>query len=391
MSLRVNTSETKQFVNEKIPHTLIVDLSDNFGGTNARILALMKELPTHSVGLATIQGSLIAAELEQAGYLVHRLARNKFDPRIPFRMARVIRSRQYQIVDTQNPQSKLWGSVAALMGGASLVSTLNSWYMNEHRRYSLRWFLYSAIELITNVALSRYIVVSREILNAMLKMGIPAEKIDLVYNAIDIKAFKFADERNHWLEKYQFPADTFLCVAAGRLSWAKGYDNLIRAFEIVARHNQRIYCLIAGEGELRLSLEQQVRDAGLSGRLILLGHLSRLEVLSLINAGDIFIMPSRTEGTPIALLEAAALKKPILASRVGGIPELVNDGSECLLVAPNNAADLANGIQRLIEEKGLAEHLVENAYRKVTREFTLDTQACSTIQSYKRALWVKSA
>lgn len=391
MSLRVSTFETRQSADEQIPHTLIVDLSDNFGGTNARVLALMKELPTHSVGLATIQGSLIAAELEKAGYLVHRLARNKFDPRIPFRMAQVIRSCKYQVVDTQNPQSKLWGSVAAIMGGASLISTLNSWYMNEHRRYSLRWFLYSAIELITNIALSRYIVVSREILNAMLKLGIPAEKIDLVYNAINIKDFKFVDERERWLKKHQIPADSLLCVAAGRLSWAKGHDNLIRAFEMVAKDYNHVYCLIAGEGELRSSLEQQIQHAGLSGRVILLGHLSRLEVLSLINASDIFIMPSRTEGTPIALLEAAALKKPILASRVGGIPELVNDGSECLLVVPDDVLELANGIQRLIEEKDLVERLVENAYRKVTREFTLDTQACSTIQSYKKALWVKSA
>jgi glycosyltransferase involved in cell wall biosynthesis len=146
--------------------------------------------------------------------------------------------------------------------------------------------------------------------------------------------------------------------------------------------------LIAGEGELHSALEEQIKRAKLSERIVLLGHLSRPEVLSLINASDIFIMPSRTEGTPIALLEAAALKKPILASRVGGIPELVTDGSECLLVSPDNASELAKGIQRLIYENGLAEYLVENAYYKVMKDYTLDTQVLSTIRSYNKALQV---
>jgi glycosyltransferase involved in cell wall biosynthesis len=384
----VDISEFDQIGKEKIPHTLIVDLSDNFGGANARVLELMKNMPVKSIGLATLRGSLIASELEQAGYQVHRVADNKFDPRIPLRIAKIIRSHGYQIVDTQNPQSKLWGSVAALMSGASLISTLNSWYMNEHPKFSLRWFVYSGIELITNIALSRYIVVSREILNAMLKIGIPESKIDLIYNAINIKAFEFSpNNRKQWLEKYQLPADAILCVAAGRLSWAKGHDTLAQAFELLRTDNQ-IYCLIAGEGELRSKLEEKIERAGLTKRLILLGHLSRPDVLSLIDASDVFVMPSRTEGTPIALLEAAALKKPILASRVGGIPELVSDGSECLLIPPDNALELARGIQRLIHEDGLAESLVENAYRKVVKDYTLDTQVRSTIRSYNKALQV---
>src|SRR5690349_8308038 len=139
--------------NLQIPRTLIVDLSANFGGANARVLTLMKQFPVDRIGLATIQGSTIAPELEGMGYQVHRLAVSKFDPRIPFRMANLIRKFNYQVVDTQNPQSKLWGSLASFWVGAVLVSTLNSWYMNEHPKYSLRWFVYSALEFLTNFSL----------------------------------------------------------------------------------------------------------------------------------------------------------------------------------------------------------------------------------------------
>jgi len=104
-----------------------------------------------------------------------------------------------------------------------------------------------------------------------------------------------------------------------------------------------------------------------------------------MEAGNIFVMPSRSEGTPIALLEAAALRKPILATSVGGIPELLKDEEECLLVPSPDLPKLVTGIRKLIQDDGLAERLAENAHRRVLRDFTLNTQALATIQSYNRA------
>jgi len=365
---------------------LIIDLSDNFGGTNARVLALIKCFPQDFIGLATLRGSQIGPELEGAGYRVHYVAENKFDFHIPFRLVRILQTYKYQLVDTQNPQSKIWGSVAAFFGNVALVSTLNSWYMNEHPKFSLRWFAYSAIELLTNFSLSRYIVVSEEIKLAMLNFGIPVNKIDLIYNAINIDAFDIVDNRSKWITENRLPQDTILCVSAGRLSWAKGQDNLIKAFSILADNNPRVCCLIAGEGDLYSALNEQIKESGLNNRVILLGHLSRPDVLSLIKACDIFIMPSRTEGTPIALLEAATLKKPILATKVGGIPELVRHDEECLLVAPDEPEQMADGIMRLIQDVTYTRKIAENACRKVNDEFSLIVQANSTVLSYNKAL-----
>ncbi len=118
--------------------------------------------------------------------------------------------------------------------------------------------------------------------------------------------------------------------------------------------------------------------------------MPRESVLSLIDAGNIFVMPSRSEGTPIALLEAAVLRKPILATSVGGIPELVKNEEECLLVSSGNIFELVNGIRRLIRDKVLSERLRENAYRRVLNDFSLDAQAVATIRSYNKALRSRS-
>jgi glycosyltransferase involved in cell wall biosynthesis len=174
-------------------------------------------------------------------------------------------------------------------------------------------------------------------------------------------------------------------IAAGRLTWAKGYEDLISALELIVKEDKRIYCLIAGEGELRQKLEVQIRNSGLSEQILLLGYLPRIDVLSLMEVSDIFIMPSRSEGTPIALLEAAALRKPILATSVGGIPEMLEDGKECILVSSGNLIELANAIKRLMQDKALAERLAENAYRRVSQDFTVNAQVLATIQSYNKA------
>jgi glycosyltransferase involved in cell wall biosynthesis len=368
-----------------IPKVLIVDISANFGGANARVLSLIKSFPKDRIGLATIEDSVIASELEQAGFQVHRLATRKFDWRILFRMVRIVRDYGYQILDTQNPQSKLWGSLAAYWAGSKLISTLNSWYMNEHPKYSSRWFIYTGMEFLTNFALSRYIVVSREIEAAMLKAGIAKNKIDLVYNAVDIDASLIKDNREWLVRNYDLPADAVICLAAGRLAWAKAHDDLISAVAQVDEGKSKLVCLIAGEGELQARLIEQIAELGMQKKVFLLGHLNHDELLSTLKASDIYVMPSRTEGTPVALLEAAALGKPIVASAVGGIPELVTHNEHALLVPVGDVTSLAAALTKLIEKPLLAAELAAKARQRVTAQFSLVSQARATALAYQKA------
>ncbi len=367
------------------PRVLIVDISANFGGANARVLALMKNFPTDRIGLATLEGSMIAGNLEQAGYSVHRIAHNKFDPRIPFRLVEVIRRYGYEVVDTQNPQSKLWGSFAAFFSRTSLISTLNSWYMNEHPRYSMRWFVYSAMEFLTNFALSRYIVVSREIQTAMFRAGISNDKVDLVYNAVEIDTSLIKGNRTDFLKKFQLPGDAVVCLAAGRLAWAKAHDDLVSAVSLARKTQPNLYCVIAGEGELQDKLMEQINRLGVKGSVILLGHVEHGELLSMLGVCDIYVMPSRTEGTPVALLEAAALGKPIVASNVGGIPELVSNEEHALLVEPGNVDALSRALLRIAGDEQLAHRLGRNARARIEANFSLKIQAEATFKSYIKA------
>ncbi len=371
--------------NEDCFNTLIIDLSKNFGGSTTRVLNLMQKMDHDRIALAALENSPAAIEAERAGLRVFVVGKNKGSLQILIRLISVIRQGGFQVLDAQNPQAKFWGSIVAKLTGAALVSTLNSWYGSEHGEKSLKGRLYTMLELGTNFALDRYVVVSRSIYEALVRHGIQSDKIDLIHNAVEIQSGQNSGSARDLIQALNLPPEAIILVAAGRLTWAKGYEDLISALKLVVEEDQRVYCLVAGEGELRQKLETQIESMGLTKHIILLGHLPRVEVLSLMEAGNIFVMPSRSEGTPIALLEAAALRKPILATSVGGIPELLKDEEECLLVPSPDLPKLVTGIRKLIQDDGLAERLAENAHRRVLRDFTLNTQALATIQSYNRA------
>jgi glycosyltransferase involved in cell wall biosynthesis len=172
----------------------------------------------------------------------------------------------------------------------------------------------------------------------------------------------------------------------GRLVPQKGFDLLIQAFQKIASQVPDLHCLIVGEGDDKDKLSAQIRAAGLEKRIYLVGYRDRQDVLSIVRSSDIFVMPSRYEGTPIALLEAAALARPILATCAGGIPELVTHEQHAFLVPPEDPAAFADGLARLARDPEYAGRLGQNAQQRVRESFSPQLQQEQTWAAYEKAL-----
>lgn len=364
--------------------TLIVDLSERFGGASTRVVSLMRGLPKDAVALSALDGSPVAQEALMAGCRVHILGKRKSDPRILSRLIRVVQQGGYQILDSQNIQSKFWASLATLLTGTILVSTLNSWYANEHGRTSLKGKLYVGLEFLTNWKLARTIVVSREIYLALTNRGFDPFRVDMIPNAVALNPASVPNVRIELLQEHSLPSNAVVCLAAGRLVWAKGHAQLVEAFTFLK--DLPIYCFIVGDGELKGPLEKQICDSGLENKVKLLGYAPHDRTLALIKACDVFIMPSHYEGTPIALLEAATLARPIIATRVGGIGELVEHEKEALLVEAANPEAIAQFILRLTRDPELARQLGRSAHDRVEREFSQTALVETTLSTYQKAL-----
>ena len=369
-----------------LPKVLILDLSKYYGGSNSRILSLMTRSKPGTIGLAGLSNGVITRQAIQMGLRVHAVSGHKADPRLFFRLMKVIREEGYNVLDSQNIQSKFWANLAARFTGTALVSTLNSWYAHEHSTTLMKGRLYTSLELLTNQSLDLYITVSEKDRQMLLRSGIPENAIELIYNTIDLDVTAIPGNSDALKKEFDLPPQAIVCTGIGRLVPQKGFDILIEAFAQIASQVPDLHCLIIGEGDDKEKLSSQIRAAGLEKRIRLLGYQDRTKAMSILKSSDIFVMPSRYEGTPIALLEAAALARPILAACAGGIPELVTHEQHAYLVPTHDPAALAQGFVRLAQDRDYALGLGQHAQRRVRERFNPESQVNETWAAYKKAL-----
>lgn len=167
---------------------------------------------------------------------------------------------------------------------------------------------------------------------------------------------------------------TIICV--GRLSPEKGQAGLLRAFAKVRSSHPELELRLVGDGPERGALGALTKELGLSGAVTFAGRLPEEETLAEIARSDLLVLPSFMEGLPIVLMEAMAVGVPVIASRVAGIPELVEDGASGLLFTPSNWDGLASAIERLLGDEALQAKLTERAKAIVAAEF--DTRKSAT-------------
>jgi glycosyltransferase involved in cell wall biosynthesis len=240
----------------------------------------------------------------------------------------------------------------------------------------------------TNGPLDRYISVSQQDVNRLLERGIPGEDIDLVYNAVDLSGLQIGGDREWLRERFGLPTDSIVAAAVGRLVWQKNHEMLIKAMKKAVAEVPWLVAVIIGTGELKAELEDQIRSLHLEKNVLLAGYLDRNEVLKVVKSSDMYVMPSRYEGTPIALLEAAFLGRPILATYAGGIPELVSDPEHALLFQPDDSEGMATGMVKIARDSGFAQALAERGQQHVREVFSLERQVQATWNAYQKA-WAR--
>jgi glycosyltransferase involved in cell wall biosynthesis/Ser/Thr protein kinase RdoA (MazF antagonist) len=199
-----------------------------------------------------------------------------------------------------------------------------------------------------------------------------AQKLEVVHVGVEVRA---GEEP---VARAPGPA-RLLCVAA--LKPYKGHVVLLEALGRLRARGADFECDLVGDGPLRADVERAVAASGLSDRVRVLGALTQQEVAALLASATALVQPSvvardgQMEGIPVALMEALAARKPVVASALSGIPELVEDGVSGLLVPPGDAEALASSLERLLREPALAAWLGEQGRRRVVREFDLQGTA----------------
>jgi glycosyltransferase involved in cell wall biosynthesis len=227
----------------------------------------------------------------------------------------------------------------------------------------------------------RFVCSSETVRRALVAAGIEDGRTVVVHDGLDLAHVDAAPRADVHVE-FWLPHRAPVVGAVGPLVAHKAYHDLVDAIAILRRHLPDVHLVIVGEGELRASVERQVRHLRLEKHVVLAG--GRPDALSLLKGFDVVATSSHSEGSAAVLLDAMASARPIVATRVGAIPEVVADGETGLLVEARAPDALASALARVLGQPDLARALGAAGRRRVEREFSAERMVRETLAVYAR-------
>ncbi len=292
----------------------------------------------------------VADEIERAGWAVTTINQPKgICPTIVWRLAKLFRRCGADVVHAHNLRPLIYCAPAAMLAGAKLLHTRHGQQYGAGRR--------AAGQLRLASVLAEYVVcVSREGAELSRAQGVAEYKLRTLHNGIDVSRFNYTGPRA------EGPA-----VMIGRLSPEKGVENLIRAMAIIAGLEPGFRLEIAGDGRCMGELRELSHSLGLGTYVRFLGEVR--DVAEVLQRASMFVLPSKTEGISLTLLEAMSSGLPVIATRVGGTIEVIEEGVSGLMVTAKSPAELAGAMLRVYREPHRAAETGRAAHVRVTEQF----------------------
>jgi glycosyltransferase involved in cell wall biosynthesis len=229
------------------------------------------------------------------------------------------------------------------------------------------------------------VAISRAVHTELAGLGIPARRLRLIPSAVDTALFRpDADARARLVSRYSLPPDALIGGAVAQLIRRKGIDRLLRLVARLSATEPRFRLLLFGRGPERNRLEREMLRLGLDHRVIFCGF--EPDLATLLPGLDLFVHPALREGLGVAVLEAMSAGVPVVASAVGGIPDLIEDGLDGRLIGPDAEDDWYETVRQLLADPARRAELAITARRKVESRFTIDRMTESYLTLYREVL-----
>lgn len=269
------------------------------------------------------------------------------------RLYKIIKNKKYDIIHTHTSVGGLIGRIVAKMNNTVLVLwTIHGWSFNYPYGSSLRRRFFWILEKFLDRFTDHYVAISRNVQDIGIRERITtSEKVTLIYHGIEVKGLINKNTLG-WQEERK---GTPVIGTVGRLEPQKAIDDFLKAAKIVKEQIQQVRFIIVGDGPLKMDLEKLSISLGIQDDVVFTGW--KENVAEYIAGMDIFCLPSLWEGFGIVLLEAMDMDKPIVATRVGGIPEIIMEGKGGILVTPGEPKELANSLCLLLSNTQMQKHM----------------------------------
>lgn len=329
------------------------------GGAEKLLLDICRKLDKDDFDISVVvlqEDNPLQSAFEAAGvdlFFLHK--KNKFDFDVVRRLTRLFEQERPDIVHTHLFGADFWGGIAAKKAGVKkLVSTKHD-VLDEG-------FLKSKLGRKTRQKIDKVIAISKATKEFLIEdEKVDPDKIQIIYNGIDVNKF-------YQPESEILRTDKLLIGSVGRLNKEKGYKHLIRACRFLKKRNWKI--ILVGDGPLRKDLEAQTRFLGVEDNVRFSGMVQ--DVRSYYDEFEVFVLPSVSEGLSLSILEAALAGKFVIATNVGGIPEIITDQETGLLFKPKSIEQLLDRLEWVLNHKNEARRMARALQRKVLENFDIN-------------------
>ena len=352
---------------------LYVDTEEFWRGGQEQLVTLMRGMKRrgHEVHLAAPLSAPLTKEALRRSIPVHPFCqRSEFSPLASLRLLGMLRQRVPDIVHFNTPRSILAGCVASLLGQAPL--RICSRRVNFPLRRGLSRLKY-------NLFLESIVTVSTSIQQTLVQYGVDAERVEVIYEGVDVS----------WIDQVEtgslFSSKPGLIVGTvAHLSPEKGHGTVLKAIALLRSHFPEVTYVFVGDGPLRDQLFKTAIELGVRDQVVFTGFRDDSEAV--MKEFDIFCLASDSEGLSSAILAAMAIPLPVVATNVGGIPELVVDGETGFLTPAGDPEALAANLRLLLLSAELRAKMRCSGRLRVEHHFTLKKKLDETEQLYRRLL-----
>jgi glycosyltransferase involved in cell wall biosynthesis len=346
-----------------------------FGGPERQLLGLARSLPPpyRSVFVSFPERGLCQPFLQEArrhGFEAEALVNNTPHVGAAAReLGRRLRALRADVLCCHGYKPNLLGLVAARRRGVPIVAVSRGWTAATWRVRFYEWLDRRALRRMDAV-----VCVSEGQARKVRRAGVPEGRLHVIRNAILTERFgPRGDSGRAFLQSF-FPRPRSVLVgAAGRLSPEKGFAHLVDAAALVVHRYPEAGFVLFGDGPLRDDLARRIVRRRLGDHFVLAGFRPDLD--RWLTSLDVTVLPSYTEGLPNVVLESFAARVPVVATAVGGTPEVVEDGVNGYLVPPGAAAPLARRVLELLGSEALRRRMGQSGYQRVREHFTFEAQA----------------